>query len=465
MNTQAYFTVKTKKNDRGGTYWILSLLFMGIALTVLPMQVVADPVVLSERTKFNTEQSEWSDWQYQIPVKLVNRDPVTAEALPVDVTFAIFANEIESPEHEVRVVRETDAGLVEVPFQLWNVTHWDKDTDGERSRATVTGTVTFFDEAGDGSESGYLLLYGNPAAEQPVYESDLTVSGDAPQLVIDNERMRVNLHSSGQLASVEPAGSAGVIDTPRGLLHWNPGIFIPTRYWAHAWDWDPAEVVELESGPIFVMLTRSGTLPEFPELELSVTYRVFAGRPYVESATRLHLTEDIGVVALRNDQLIFDPMLFNQLAWLDEHGEEVVARFDDYEPVNNHGDILRLRHDAGYVAFFNTERNLGAATIRMDAMNSGPAGSPPVLFDHSTYIAAASALTYWFRPLVYFHVDWSRQKLIPVPEGSVYSERNLYLFFTPEDEEGALAELGHYRRAVDTPRTINIGAYPFPPAR
>lgn len=433
-------------------------------LTVLDALAV-DTVSPTDAQPFDSMDPEWNAWEYQIPITLENRDSETADALPTDVTFAIFADQIDDPEREIRIVRKTGSELEEVPFQLWNVTRWDQDTDGERSKATVAGTVTFFDESGPGERAEYLLLYGNDTASRPSYDTDLSVSGEAPELVIGNSVMTVDLHSSGQLAAVNPAGSSGTIDTPRGLLHWNPGVFIPTRYWAHAWDWDPPQMVELESGPIFVMLKRSGTMPEFPELSVSITYRVFTGRPYVESATRLHLTKDLGVVALRNDQLIFDPMMFDQLAWLDENNEEIVANFSDYETVNSHGDILRLDSDVGYLAFFNTDRKLGAATVRLEAMNSGPQGEPPVLFDHATYIAEAGELTYWFRPLVYFHVDWSREKLIPVPEGSIYSEKNLYLFFTPESEEEAVSELNHYRRAADQSVRINIGEYPLPPSR
>ncbi|MEX1063189.1 MAG: hypothetical protein WEC12_06260 [Balneolaceae bacterium] len=417
---------------------------------------------LSANLQASPAQSKWDQWEYRIPVVLTERDSETAGALPVDVTFAVFADEIDDPHRELRLVRKTDGELQEVPFQLWNVSTRNKDTDGERSMPTLTGTVTFFDEAGGGNDSEYLLLYGNPEAEPPSYPTDLSVSGEAPELVIENGRMTVTLHSSGQLASVRSSGSEQLIDSPPGVMHWNPGIFIPTRYWTHSWDWDPAEVVEVESGPVFVKLRRSGPLPGFPEMRLSITYRIFADRPYVESATRMELNEDLGVVALRNDQLVFNSGLFSSFAWQQHDGGVVTRHFDEHEPVNDHGDLLRIRPDAGFIAFFDEDQGIGAATVRLDAMNEGPDATPPVLFDHATYITDSTDLTYWFRPLVYFHVDWTREKLISVPEGSVYSERNLYLFFTPEDGN-PVAPVRHYRRAADNPPLINLGVYELPP--
>lgn len=449
-------------------YFTLLALLLSLSLSLSansdePPQ--SDEAVLSmQQPAADLEGTEWEDWEYSIPVTIRHRDARTSGALPVDFTFAVFAGQMEDPSREIRLLLREGGEYREIPFQLWGVALRERDTDGERSRPTITGTVTFFDEAGSDSEARYFLLYGNPSADLPDYPTDLRVSGHAPELVIENARMRVELHPSGQLAAVTPDGADRAIDTDRGILHWNPGVFIPTRYWAHAWDWDPPELVELESGPVFVTLRRSGPLPDFPELHLSVTYRIFSGKPYVESSTRWEVLDDIGVVSLRNDQLIFDPELFDRLAWMDENREVVVGNFDDFEPVNHHGDILRFRPDAGFVAFFNEQSGLGAASIRREASNSGPGGKAPVLFDHSTYIANASSLTYWFRPLVYFHVDWSREKLITIPEGSIYSERNLYLFFRPESGD-PLQEVLHYRRAADHVPFIDAGPYRLPPSR
>lgn len=407
-------------------------------------------------------KSSWDKWKYQLPIGLTNRDSETSDLLPIDVTFAVLADEIDDPHRELRLVREVEGELQEVPFQLWNVSIRDKDTDGDKSRRTLTGTITFFDTAEDGDDSEYLLLYGNPDAEYPTYSTDLSVSGQAPELVIENARMTVTLHSSGQLSSIKLFGSEHLIDSPRGVIHWNPGVFIPTRYWTHSWDWDPPELVEVESGPVFVALRRSGSLPGFPEIRLSITYRFFTDRPIVESSSRIEFNEDLGVVSLRNDQLVFNSNLFSNFSWQKNDGEIVAKSFDDYKPINEHGDFLRIRPHTGFVAFFDEAKGIGAATVRLNSMNDGPDAGPPVLFDHATYITKNQNLKYWFRSLVYFNANWTREKLITIPRGSIYSERNLYLFFTPEKGH-PVALVQYYRRAADHPPMINIGPYRFPP--
>lgn len=439
--------------------------FTGLSTSEFKNSSHATEALHNEKSDHVSENSEsfWNQWKYQFPVSLTDRDAETAGLLPIDLTFAVFADEIDDPHRELRLVRKTRGKLQEVPFQLWNVSIREKDIDGEKSRRTLTGTITFFDDAEDGNDTEYLLLYGNPEAEHHSYTTDLSVTGRAPELIIENTHMTITLHSSGQLSSVKLSGSEKVIDSPHGVMHWNPGVFIPLRYWAHSWDWDPPEIVEVDTGSIFVRLRRTGSLPEFPEMQLSVTYRFFADRPFVESSTRMVLNEDLGVVALRNDQLVFNSNLFSEFSWQQHDGEIITRSFDSQSPINDHGDLLRIRPDAGFIAFFDKEQGIGAATVRLASMNEGPDASSPVLFDHSTYITKSTNLTYWFRPLVYFHVDWTRKKLITVPQGSTYSERNLYLFFTPE-YGNPVAQVRQYRRAADNPPLINPGPHILPPA-
>ena len=81
-----------------------------------------------------------------------------------------------------------------------------------------------------------------------------------------------------------------------------------------------------------------------PEARLEVTCRFYRNRSYVWPGTRVQIEEDLGGVALRNNELVFDPSLFTDLAWKTD-GELHHASFDEYEPVNDHGDILRIEDD------------------------------------------------------------------------------------------------------------------------
>jgi hypothetical protein len=395
--------------------------------------------------------------------------------VPVDVTFTFFADRCRDPRKEIRLVLKTASGEKEVPFQLSRISTWTKDTDGTKSLPTTSGMITFFDEAPGAGDAEYFLLYGNPEAAAPVFPTDLEVSGKGPAWIIENSKMTVRLHGkkpgvgeytnhdSGQLSAVILKAKPDVpLETEENVMHWNPGVFVPARGWMHSFAWDPPEKYEIESGPVFVNVRRSGPFPLIPEVRLSVNYRIFSNRAYVESGTVLDVRDDIGVVALRDDQLIFSPGRFTHVGW-DDGGKTATRPLDAYKPVNKHGDILRVPAVADFVTFFNPSTGVGAATIRDLFSAVGPDGSPPTLFDTATYITNGD-LQYWFRPLVYFHVDWDRKQLITVPKGSVYSERNYYLFYEPKGKT-PVAEVEGLVRAVKGRPGLKIGEYALPPER
>ena len=407
-------------------------------------------------------QKDWKAWQHRLPIRLVHRAPGTADLVPVDVTFSLFADLCPNPEKDIRLVLKTPGGEKEIPFQLSRLSKWTKNTDGEKSKPTQNGMITFFDEAKGSGAAEYFLLYGNPSAQAPVYETDLKVSGSEPAWTVENGKMTVALHKSGQISSVTLKDNPGVPIAPNTeILHWNPGVCIPTIHWAHAFDWDPPETCEIQQGPLFVEIIRSGVFPTIPDVHLSITYRIFAGRTYVESGTVLRVTDDIGVVSLRNNELVFDEGFFTHIGW-DKNNAAVVKPLAGYKPINRHGDILRLPDTVPYVTLFNPATGIGAATVHANLSKIGPNGDPPVLFDNATYISNGH-LQYWFRSLVYFHVDWSRQQLITVPEGSTYSERNLYLFYRP-GSGGSIDEVVRLSKAVRSTPAIEIGEYLLPPA-
>jgi hypothetical protein len=249
-------------------------------------------------------------------------------------------------------------------------------------------------------------------------------------------------------------------------IHWNPGICIPKRGWIHAYSWDPPEVVELEQGPIYVELRRSGPFPLIPEANLGVTYRFFTERNYVYVGTRIDIVEDVGVMSLRNDEWVYDLPTFTHLAWMDPDGQMTRGRLEDWPRTNRHGDILRLDAKTPFVAFWNPTTGVGAATVRLAMMNTGPMGRPPTEFDQATYVSRGSThevYCYWFHSQIYFNVGWDRSQLMTVPEGSTFSDRNMICFFDAETEGlGAVVEL---RRAADRPYKPMVGTGGFPPPR
>jgi hypothetical protein len=409
----------------------------------------------------------------------------------------MFAADIGDPAKEIRLVLKTQAGEKEVPFQLSRLSTWNRDTDGVKSLATVSGMITFFDTAPGQGPAEYALLYGNPAAPAPDYATDLRVSGDSPAWTIENSKMTVRLHgrnatngdvskalrpitaggwtvqpahntnfNSGQLARVDlKSRPAWPLAPYSGVMHWEPGIFIPTRGWLHVFEWDPPPVCEIEKGPLFIEIRRSGPFPKVPEVKASVVYRIFTNRAYVESGTRIDILEPVGVVSIRNNDMVFDNGTFTHMAWLSD-GTPVVKDLKDYPRVDVNGDVLRISDETPFFALLNPAEKIGAGTVKDMYANVGPEGTLPVLFDSSFYLSnqGREGLMFFFRPLVYFNIGFDRKQLITVPRGSVYAERNLFPFFEANDPQ-PIQDVLALVAAVRAKAKVSIGAILWPPSR
>lgn len=422
-----------------------------------------------------------SAWQKRMPVRLDGMSAGVAGLLPVDVTFSLKAAEMSDPTNarrEIRLVHEAGGKLTEVPYQISRLRLITQDTERtiERhdSKPSVSGLITFFPVKSETSGK-YYILYGNPAVKAPEYKTDLKHSGTGPAWTLENDKIKVVLRAaekkatnglgytfgnSGQLSAVTVKSRPGIeLTNTNRVIHWNPGIYIPERGWIHSYAWDPPDLYEIEAGPIFIEVRRAGPFPQIPEAQLAITYRLYADRDFVYSGTRVDVEKDIGVVALRNDQLVFNRPLFNHVAWMTTEGKLLDKSIDDLKPYNKHGDVLRLEPDLPYLAFFNTETQVGAATVRLDEANVGPLGGPVTNFDHATYVSVGSGaepFIYWFRPQNYFNMDWDRTQLIGVPAGNTYGERNLYVFYDVA-ENGSTAGLQALAKAVISRPDIKVG--------
>ncbi|MBN2212410.1 MAG: hypothetical protein JW709_13510 [Sedimentisphaerales bacterium] len=445
-----------------------------IRLVVMVVFGFANVTLAAER------QADFSAWPNRMPIKLVYANDAVAGMLPVDVTFSLKADTVAAdPRQDLRLVYESDGKMMEVPFQLSRLTTWTKDTDGDKSVVCVNGMITFFDISATKPAGMYYILSGNEKATAQQYETDLKVTGEGPAWRIENDLIYVELReadevkadvmgyhygASGQLAQVTVKAHPDVILTNANrALHWNPGIFVPTRGWMHAYAWNPPDKYEIEQGPLYVEVRRSGQFPNIPEARLAITYRFFTHRDFVWVGTRVDVIEDLGVVALRNDQLVFDRPTFTHVAWCDG-GRVHDKALADCPPVNDHGDILRFGPEIPYLALYNPTTGVGAATVRMDIANIGPEAGVVTQFDNATYLSAGhgkETFIYWFRPQNYFRVGWDRKQLITVPAGTTYAERNLYVFYDTTTE-GNIGHVKDLTRAVRHQPDIQYGEPPFP---
>lgn len=435
----------------------------------------------------SSEGQAWSAWKARLPIKLAGFTGAAAAALPIDVTFTLKAAECPNPEREIRLIyRGADGRDREIPFQLSRLRVWDKGLDPKVGEPTLNGMITFFDVSAGNPAGAYFLLYGNPAAQAPRYPTDLAVSGRWPDWTIENGRLIIRLRKgdpvkpgilhdvfgdSGQISSVTLKSKPKVpISNKDRTLHWNPGVLVPERGWSNAHAWDPPEKHELVAGPVFVEVRRSGPLPLVPEVELAITYRIFAGRDYVWYGATLRAREDIGVVSLRTNEIVFDEGFFSRLAW-EAEGRTQDRPLEEFQAANQHGDILRLPAGVPFLAAYDPAKGVGTATVNLGFAIVDPSGGVPARYDHAFFAVKGVApigsggLFFWFRSFFNFAPEWDRRQRFLLPAGWTCSEQSLFHFFEaggpePVKTVEALSRAVRDLRKLD----IQVGPHPFAPS-
>jgi hypothetical protein len=430
---------------------------------------------------------DWSAWKHRLPVRLAGLTAPVSRHLPVDVMFTLKAGECPDPNSEIRLLyRSPDGREQEVPFQLSRLRVWDKAADFKLADPTLNGRLTFFDVSAGDPKGTYFILYGNPGAAAPSYPTDLAVTGKKPAWTIANSRITVELRKgdpvkpailhdvfgdSGQIAAVTLKSNPKVPMTNKDhTLHWNPGVLIPERGWSNAHAWDPPREVEIDAGPVFVEVRRRGPMPLIPEVELAITYRIFSDRDYVWYGATLRVKEDVGIVSLRTNELVFDQGFFTRLGWAGARG--VSDRpLSEFAQANKHGDILRLPAGVPFLAVYNPDKKVGLASVNVDYGLADAWGGRPDVYDHAFFVVNGTApvgsggLLFWFRSFLNFAPEWDRRERFILSAGTVISEQSLYHFFVPAPA-APLATVVELDRAVrDLGRLdIQVGPYPFGPA-
>jgi len=377
------------------------------------------------------------DWAHYASVILSEEVGVARKAEPVHVTLSVYADQVTDIENEIRVVRldGLSGDQREVPSQVYAISKWTKPADDikyepERYQSTVTCEVAFLADVEAAAKQIYLIYYGNPNAKRPSYGTDLKVTGQDPGLTIANSVYEVKLHpKSGVIDEVRLHGAEEVfahkIET-NGAVHWNPGCYAPPRPWVHASDWNPPEGMATIRGPVFVMAKRWGPLPEMPDVVVSITYRFYAGNPHIFMTSTIEVKEDIHVKALRNGEIVLNRDFIDSFAWEDRGGTVHTVAVADVPQHPTHG--LEIAPDTPWVAFYSTEKGLAFGGIQLAWANVRPREGLPRLEQPYIYLQVGRWV-YWSRPLVYPFGTTNPQRLVLVPEDSMYFEEMAFLPF------------------------------------
>jgi len=365
-------------------------------------------------------------WRYYTSVVLTESRGMPRESEPVHMALSVYSDRVDDPVREIRVVSldPRNGEPREVMSQVYDVSSWSGRSD-ERLQPTMTFDVAFLADVPANSSKVYLIFYGNRDAPEPHYESDLSVSGNGLGLTVENSFYKIRLQeTSGAVDEVHM--KMGVNKTfdhhleTNGAVHWNPDVYAPPRQWIHASDWKPSPSYTVIQGPVFLMTTRSGPLPQYPEVNVSVTYVFYAKNPHVMIFTSLEVSKDIYVQAIRNGEFVFNHNIFKEFAWKKVDGG--VGSMVVVEGARHPKHAVEIEADTPWVALYNVDYACGFGVSYLEFSRINRSGG--LVRAEVPYIYLAwGPWIYFARPLSYTFGSSNPQRMVKIPSGSLYYEK------------------------------------------
>lgn len=381
-----------------------------------------------------------ANWKYYMGVVLRENSGLARENEPVHVTLATYADRITHPEREVRVVAVDPLSGVhtEVVSQTYDASTWTTETPDEYCQNTTTCEVAFLADVPAGMEKVYLVFYGNPDAPDPQYQTDLTVEGEGLELNIANSFYRMHTQPTGG-AIDEIFMKMGVntlfehrLET-NGAVQWNPGVYAPKRAWIHSSDWNPPPHSRNLTGPVFCMTKRWGVFPEYPEIEVSITYLLYAYNPHLMFSSTMDVVDDLHCVALRNGEFVFNHAVFDEFAWKNPSGDvgSMVIKSGPRHPRHSQ----RMEPDTPWVAYYSREHNcgFGGMTLNLSEMRRSD-GLPRK--DYPYIYLTWGPWTYFSRVYTYSFGSNNPQRMVKVGKDSTYHEQMAFMPFQLGETDG-----------------------------
>jgi hypothetical protein len=287
------------------------------------------------------------------------------------------------------------------------------------------------------------------SAATPAPANAFTVSGENLGKTVKGERLTLNFHpQSGQILTIEDADADVKLFNKAGVIHWNPDVFTPGIAWDHSFDWNPPQSFDERSGAFLYLNARRGPMPHIKDVFLEVKYTLEKDAPYFLAETRMRVDKDLGVVALRNDEMVLYKELFDTIVYKDARGS-VVKRPLKELPDKPFGLAHVTSSDPAWVGLLNAKAGYGFFSLRLEssASNLGTAG----LYTHrpGTYFYAPSEAdyVYWVRPWNYTWGEFDTSNLLTaLPAGTILYEKNAYLVrrwnkSTPDELDALLNKL------------------------
>ncbi len=392
----------------------------------------------------------------------------TGEA--VEVLLPFYPDEAIDLKREIRVVSVDPVTyeLKEVPSQVFDVQEYlteddlAPDINGKPTREvpiwlpTVTARMAFLADVPARTSKVFLVYYNNEEAMDKVYKTDLIVQGEAPGLQIDNASITAVLHpNSGHLDQItlkkKPDFPFYHRKETNGAIHWNPEIYTPPRPWTHTSDWKPPQNIKSFSGPVLASSEVWGNLREISEVDASVRYEFYPGKPYFISTSVLRINETVNCLALRNGEIVIKRELITHAAWYDSVRDSVIT----YD-VTKMPDLmdLKMEDDVPWITFYNEKEGIGFAGIQLSYANTGLESSPRLLNPY--FYITGGPWIYWARALSLSFLASNMQQMIPAMKGNVFTEKWAYLVYETDKVGKPYAPVLSLQKMLTHPLRIQL---------
>jgi hypothetical protein len=264
------------------------------------------------------------------------------------------------------------------------------------------------------------------------------IEGEGPGKTVKNKRISLEFHpQSGQVNVIEYLKEGiRLHNKEAGVIHWNPGCYIPGVAWDHSFNWNPPPSFEERIGNLLYVNSRRGPFQKIKDIVLEVRYTLGLDSPYFISETMLSVKNNLGVIAIRNDEMVLHKDLFDSLVYRDKKNSIIQMPLQEKEGYPD-GLVHVAPDDIAWAGLVNSRQNYGFFSLRIEYANSNLRAAGNWLNKPGTYFYAPSdgKYVYWVRPLLYTWSDFTTRNLLTfVPEGSTFYEKNAYILL-PLDED------------------------------
>ena len=409
-------------------------------------------------------------WKNYKSVVLSETAGIDRIAEPVEVLLPFYPDEITDLKREIRVVAFDPAtkSVKEITSQVYDIQQYLEEDDmgidetGQQTRdvpvwmPTISCKVAFLADVPARSSRIFLVYYGNDEAMIKFYKSDLQLAGEAPGLQIDNNLIQVALHPlSGHVDQLtlksKPEHPLYHRLETNGAIHWTPEVYAPPAPWTHTSDWDPPEYVNFNTGPVISFAEMWGPLRNLPQVDASVRYEFFAGKPYFISTTNSRINETIQVLATRNAEIVLKRELITHAAWYDALRGEIM----EYD-VQQMPDLteVKMLDDVPWISFYNKETGIGFAGIQLNYANDGLENKARLLNPY--FYITCGPVIYWARALSHPYWSSNMQQIVPVLKGNFFTERWAYLLYEADKGKQSFAPVIEWQKKLTSPLRIQL---------